>query len=254
MFAQYIALGDSLSIDMYPALDAGETDVAVALERVPTAGAVAPLGAASLFYRNHDERWPEQAGADLVTRFQGIEHVNMASEGATIGDVFGDQLASLEPGELPTLFTLTIGNEDVFSAFRNEPSIRLLKRIARDVAQAYDALVERLFEVRPDAVVLATTLCDPSDRTGRVPGVLGGARLPLVPIDAVNQHIRARAAQDTRLVLADAYAHFLGHGASVPEGDRWYWRRSPLEPNAVGAHELRRVWVDALDRHAGMLG
>ena len=44
-FTQYVALGDSISIDLYPALDAGEIDVAVALERDPTAGLRA-LGAA----------------------------------------------------------------------------------------------------------------------------------------------------------------------------------------------------------------
>ena len=249
MFSQYIALGDSLSIDMYPALDAGETDVAVALERVPTAGAVAPIGAASLLYRNDDARWPEAAGQDLVTRYPDIEHLSLAVEGATIGDVFGAQLPAVEPSDVPTLVTLTIGNEDIFSAYRNEPSIRLLRRIARDVAGAYDALLERLFEIRPEAVVLVTTICDPSDRTGRVPGVLDGVRLPLVPIDAVNQHLRERAAESSRLLLADAYLHFLGHGSSVPEAERWYWRRSPLEPNAVGAHELRNVWLQALDEY-----
>lgn len=249
MFSHYVALGDSVSIDMFPALDAGETDVAVALERVPTAGAVAPLGAASLLHANHDERWPEDAGDDLVTRFPGIEYVNLAAEGASIGDVFGEQLPALGHSDVPTLITLTIGGEDIFSAYRNAPSVKLLKRIASDVAAAYDALLERVFETRPEAIVLATTMCDPSDRTGRVPGVLEGARLPLVPIDTVNQHIRARA-DGRRILLADAYVHFLGHGASVPEGERWYWRRSPLEPNAHGAHELRRVWRDALDRYA----
>jgi hypothetical protein len=34
-FTHYVALGDSVSIDLYPALDAGEIDVAVALERDP---------------------------------------------------------------------------------------------------------------------------------------------------------------------------------------------------------------------------
>ena len=246
MFSQYIALGDSLSIDMYPALDAGETDVAVALERVPTAGSVAPIGAASLLYRNDDARWPDEAGTDLATANPAIEHANLAAEGATIGDVFGEQLAAVQPSDVPTLFTLTIGGEDIFSAYRNEPSMRLLKRIARDVSEAYDALLARIVEIRPEATVLVTTLCDPSDRTGRIPGVLEGARLPLLPIDTVNQHIRARAAESTQLVLADAYVHFLGHGSSVPEGERWYWRRSPLEPNAVGANELRKVWVEAL--------
>src|SRR4051812_31795512 len=58
-FSEYIALGDSMSIDLYPALDAGEIDVAVALEWDAAAGAVAPVGAASLLHRNVDERWPE---------------------------------------------------------------------------------------------------------------------------------------------------------------------------------------------------
>ena len=57
-FTRYIALGDSMSIDLYPALDAGEVDVVVALERRPQAGNVAPLGAASLLDRNDDARWP----------------------------------------------------------------------------------------------------------------------------------------------------------------------------------------------------
>jgi len=65
--AHYLALGDSVSIDLYPALDAGATDVAVALERLPDVGAVAPLGAASLLFRNDDVRWPEFMGRDLVS-------------------------------------------------------------------------------------------------------------------------------------------------------------------------------------------
>jgi hypothetical protein len=54
VFSHYVALGDSMSMDLYPALDAGETDVAVALERNPSAGNVAPLGAASLLYHNDE--------------------------------------------------------------------------------------------------------------------------------------------------------------------------------------------------------
>jgi hypothetical protein len=47
--------------------------------------------------------------------------------------------------------------------------------------------------------------------------------------------------------IADVHEHFLGHGASAPEEERWYWRRSLVEPNAMGASEIRRVWRDALD-------
>jgi hypothetical protein len=30
------------------------------------------------------------------------------------------------------------------------------------------------------------------------------------------------------------------------EPDRWYWKRSWIEPNARGASEIRRLWLDAL--------
>ena len=84
-----------MSIDLYPALDAGETDVAVALERDPTAGTVAPLGAASLLYQNDDARWGEDQNDDLVSRYPGITMQNLATDAATIGDVFGEQLAQV---------------------------------------------------------------------------------------------------------------------------------------------------------------
>jgi hypothetical protein len=48
------------------------------------------------------------------------------------------------------------------------------------------------------------------------------------------------------MLLAEVYGHFLGHGATAPEADRWYWRRSFLDPNARGASEIRRVWMEAL--------
>jgi hypothetical protein len=249
MFAHYVALGDSMSIDLYPALDAGETDVAVALERDPGAGQVAPLGAASLFYRNSEEHWPDEIGQDLVSRYPGISFTNLASDAATIGDVFGGQLPELPPTDEPTLITLAVGTHDLLSALANRPRGKLLEGIARDVANAYDALVDAIRAERPESLLVLTTVLDPSDRTGIIPGVLTEAgRLPLAPLDSLNAHIRDRAATEAGAVLADAYLHFLGHGTTAPEADRWYWRRSLLEPNARGANELRRVWTEALER------
>jgi lysophospholipase L1-like esterase len=120
-FVRYIALGDSMSIDLYPALDAGEVDVAVALERVTTAGRVGALGAASLFYKNSEERWPDDVGNDLSSLFPGIELTNLASDGATIGEVFGEQLPQLEDSSDRLLITLTAGGNDLLSALGNRP-------------------------------------------------------------------------------------------------------------------------------------
>jgi lysophospholipase L1-like esterase len=247
-FGTYVALGDSMSIDLYPALDAGEIDVAVALERDVTAGQVAPLGAASLLYQNDDARWPDDQGADLVTRYPGVELRNLASDGATIGDVFGEQMPQLDESEERTLVTITAGGNDLLSAFANRPRRSLLESIARDVAEAFEFLLDSVRRARPNALVLLTTIYDPSDRLGRIPGVLEGAgTMPLPVLDGLNERIRTLARGTPGVRLADVYAHFLGHGASVPQEDRWYWRRSLVEPNAQGAHEIRRVWRDALD-------
>src|SRR5688500_4493956 len=133
-FSHYIALGDSMSIDLYPALDAGATEVAVALEWNSRAGAVAPLGAASLLHRNADDRCPEFAGDDLVSRWPEIGVLNVAEDGATIGDGFGSQLPQIGESEEPTLMTLSVGGNDLLSAFANRPVPSLLNRIVDDVA------------------------------------------------------------------------------------------------------------------------
>jgi hypothetical protein len=143
---------------------------------------------------------------------------------------------------------MTVGGNDLLSAFANRPRRSLLESIARDVAEAYEFLLDSVRRARPNALILLTTIYDPSDRLGRIPGVLEEAgALPLPVLDALNDRIRTLAAGTPGARLADVYAHFLGHGASVPQEDRWYWSRSLVEPNARGAHEIRRVWRDALD-------
>jgi lysophospholipase L1-like esterase len=247
-FTSYVALGDSMSIDLYPALDAGEIDVAVALERDPAAGNVAPLGAASLLYQNDDARWAEDQGDDLLSRYPGITLQNLASDGATIGDVFGEQLAQLDESDEPTLVTLTVGGNDLLSAFANRPRAGLLEAIARGVAEAYEFLLDAIRRTRPNSLIVLTTIYDPSDGTARIPGVLEEAgELPLAVLDGMNAHIRRLAEGTPRSALADVHAHFMGHGARAPEEERWYWRRSLIEPNAQGASEIRRVWRETLD-------
>lgn len=246
-YDHYISLGDSMSLDVYPALDAGAAEVAVALEWNATAGAVAPLGAASQLMANDDERWPEFMGRDLTTFFPRITHQQLAGDGATIGDVFGEQLPAVEEDEREVLVTLTAGLTDLLSAVGNRPRRALLPGVVRDIALAYEHLVGAIRERLPRATIVVTTLYDPSDRSGRIPGVLEEAGpLPLDQLDALNARLRALAAHHPDVRLADAYAHFLGHGTSVAEKERWYWRRSLIEPSAVGASELRRVWLEAV--------
>jgi hypothetical protein len=245
---KYIALGDSMSIDLYPALDAGEVDVAVALERMPTVGRVAALGAASLLYQNSDELWPDDIGNDLISRHGVMPFENLATDGATIGEVFGEQVPLFEGSDEPVLLTLTIGGNDLLSAYGSRPRKSLLDKIVADIVEAYDFLVDTVRGQFPNGRLILTTVYDPSDRTGKILGVhddLGP--LPLEVLDRLNAHIRALAGGTPNVLLADAHAHFLGHGVTAPEADRWYWKRSLIEPNARGASEIRHLWLDALD-------
>src|SRR5262249_3729688 len=168
VFTRYVALGDSMSIDLYPALDVGGIDVAVALEREPSAGSVSPIGAASLLYRNSDERWPDEAGNDLVTGNPTLTFDNLATDGATIGDVFGDQIPRISESDLPMLVTLTVGGNDLLSALSTRPRKDILSSILDDIAEAYDFLIDLLRGRLPDATLVITTVYDPSDRTGRI--------------------------------------------------------------------------------------
>ena len=169
------------------------------------------------------------------------------ASGATIGDVFGEQLPRLAESEEPTLLTLTIGATDLFSAFTNRPKASLIEHIAHDVAEAFDFVVDAVRRTRPSSLLIVSTIYDPSDRTARVRGVFDEAgSLQLRALDSLNESIRRVANGTPGVLLGEVYGHFLGHGVTAPEADRWYWRRSPLEPNARGACEIRRVWMEAL--------
>ncbi len=238
-----------MSIDLYPALDAGDTDVAVALEWDATAGRVAPLGAASLLHRNVDEQHPEFAGNDLLSRWPDIGATNLAEDGATIGDVFGIQLSQIGESEEPTLITLSIGGNDLLSAFERRPVADLLARIVDDVAEGYEFLLQSVRQARPQSSIILTTVYDPSDGTKKVPGLFDGAgSLPIQALHSLNARIADMAGNTRDCALADVHAHFLGHGVTAQEKDRWYWKRSWIEPNAVGASEIRKVWLDALGK------
>jgi hypothetical protein len=117
----------------------------------------------------------------------------------------------------------------------------------KDIAAAYEFLVESIERSRPNATLVLTTVYDPSDATRNIPGVLPGAGpLPLDSLQDFNQRIRDIAKGAKRGTVADAHAHFLGHGVTAIPADRWYWSRSWIEPNAVGASEIRRLWLDAV--------
>ena len=236
----YLALGDSMSIDVYPILDLRE--------RGRIAGDAEPAaGAASLLHRNHHELWPEFQGRDLVTRDPGLRLVDMCMDGATIIHTADFQLPHVgeELDDGVRVVTLTAGGNDLLGGIMG--GLDGMERVTGDSIRLYRELVERIADRFPAATFLLTTVYDPTDGTGQLPGLsdLVG-RLPMELLDAFNNAVRDLAAENDRCLLADVHAHFLGHGIPAPADERWYWDASPIEPAARGASEIRRVWLDAL--------
>jgi lysophospholipase L1-like esterase len=235
-YSLYVALGDSMSIDHYPTCDVRGLDLPPAR--------LDPLGAASLLFKNDDTRWPEFSGKDLASTSQGVKILNLAEDGATIDDVTTEELARLghDSNDSGIVVTLTIGGNDLLGALGAGSR---LDQVARRIIEQYTELVETIREELSNATLLLTTVYDPTDGTGRLPGLEGLGRLPLEYLDRFNDHVRA-AASNEPMKLADVHRHFLGHGVTAREADRWYWTRSMIEPNARGASEIRRVWLEAL--------
>jgi lysophospholipase L1-like esterase len=236
-FSLYVALGDSMSTDHYPTCDVRN------LSEPP--GRLDPLGAAALLHSNDDGRWPEFRGRDLHLLFRWVEFLNLAEDGAMIDDVTTEELSRLghdssDPG---ILLTLTAGGNDLLDAL---VSGKPLERAVRQIERRYADLVAMVREELPLATLVLTTVYDPTDGTGRLPGLESLGRLPLEHLDRFIEGVRALARESEHTLLADVHRHFLGHGVSAPEPDRWYWRRNLIEPNARGASEIRRVWLEAV--------
>lgn len=212
---RYVALGDSISIDDYPARETGRWGI----------------GAASLFHR------------ELARIHPGIAFENLTADGATTSDVLSRQLPSIRASDDETIVTLTAGGNDMLMNLRNASAPDdLPQRILTNLTQILDELARNL----PNAPTIIGTVYDPSDGTN----VLYGERLDRESgwLAAVNGGIREFASQRNNVVLADIHAAFLGHGITAPLAERWYWEGLIFEPNARGAEAVCGLWLDAMQR------
>jgi lysophospholipase L1-like esterase len=224
----YVALGDSMSIDVY-------------------AGGPG-RGAASLLHRNRDEDFPDWAGRDMGTG--GYKLRILARDGATTADVLHGQLPLLDSS--PDLVTVSMGGNDLIATYGDSRAAEAMIATVADLAE------QVLGGVRaaggPRAQIVVTTVYDPSDGTGAVPGRLlppwpDGPRL----VRTLNAALAAVADRHGALV-ADVHDRFHGHGAAVGDPgqphprppDRRLWYCGVIEPNAWGAHAIRCAWWDAL--------
>jgi lysophospholipase L1-like esterase len=229
----YVALGDSISIDEY-------------------AGGPG-RGGASLLFRNRDEDFPHWRGRDLVSLDPGAQFALLATDGATtrtLADVQLPRLARLPVR--PTLVTLTIGGNDLLSAYGDTASARLVvAHVRTQVARALERLSTSL---APSGRVVVGTVYDPSDGTGDA-GRLGLPPWPdaVAVIAELNEALRT-VAQAGGAAVAEIAQRFSGHGllagdAARPDArpaERDLWLCSVIEPNAWGAGGVREAfWAAA---------
>ena len=87
---------------------------------------------------------------------------------------------------------------------------------------------------------------DPTDGTGD----LEGTRLRPQEMRWLGDYNAgvARLCRERAARLVDVHGHFAGHGRSAPPSERWYWTESLIEPGLLGASEIRRLWLSALER------
>jgi lysophospholipase L1-like esterase len=234
--ALYVALGDSISIDLY-------------------AGGLG-RGGASLLARNRDEDFPDWRGHDLATARPELGFALLATDGGTTGSVLDVQLTRLESSALmPRVVTLTAGGNDVLGAYGD--TRRALEVVAM-VRARIGRTLERLHPlVAPEDPIVVGTVYDPSDGTGEAWRV----GLPPWPdvvdvLAELNAALRAVAAEHGA-VVADIHGRFLGHGLQAgnpgqPEArpaDRGLWYCHIIEPNAWGADAVRAAFWSALQEH-----
>jgi lysophospholipase L1-like esterase len=230
----YVALGDSMSIDVY-------------------AGGPG-RGAASLLHRNRDADFPQWTGRDLHSR--GWTALDLTSDGATSSGVLRGQLPRLD--RRPDLVTITMGGNDLMTAYGDPVAAEAA--IGHVAVTGEDVLASLRSATGPDAVIVLTTVYDPSDGTGAVPSNVlppwtDGPRL----IRALNAELGELAERHGAL-LADVHGHFLGHGSAAGDpgqphprpDDRDLWFCGVIEPNAWGAHEIRHCWWRCLEK-AGVI-
>lgn len=219
----YIALGDSISIDLYPAADVAR--------RHPGKARTDRLGAASLLVENDDLLWPEFRGRDLKSRFPDIKATDLTSDGATTQTLLW-QVDRIPQSDEETLVTITAGGNDLLGGDAAAP-----------IANRLQKAIERVLDLRPNAIVIVGTVYDPSDGTNRLPGVPGTLDREAKELRDYNDRVRKLIESDSRLRLTEIHGHFLGHGLTASERDRWYLQESVIEPNARGASEVRRLFL-----------
>lgn len=216
----YLALGDSMSIDLYTGKKGG--------------------GAASQFAR----RLPADVFQDL------------ARDGAVTGDL---PKRLMDVVGLPDMVTLTIGGNDLLSLAmlvgRMPADAQAWRDRALQIGERFDAIVRQLLMAYGSMpTIIVNTVYDPTDGDDAKLAEIGLPVEARAGLEAYNDFVRQRAAVlgefNPYLMLCDAHELFRGRG---------YWSQEPwitsyIEPNLAGATALADGWLRLVCVRAFLVG
>ena len=238
-YTSALILGDSITIDLYPA-----NDYALRFARAPLSSR---LGAGSILFRNNNAVFPHFAGRDLATEF-GIapeKFLNLSVDGAVPTDVLYDQLPRVSPSEDRTFAAVTAGGNSLLQMLHTESNPDPDDPRVDDTVEELREVIRAVKRVRPNGVIALGTVYDPTDGTWQLPANYGpSGRLEAQAhwLNRLNDAIR-RIAREESVALVDIHDHFQGHGWMKEES--WYYAPAPFEPNLDGASEVRRLFLEA---------
>ena len=179
-----------------------------------------------LLVRNDDKLFPEFRGRDLRSRGPArLEH--RARDGATVAG-FPSQAKGINPGG-EAVALLTIGGNDLLTGLVGDSGPK---------ANAFESSLDQFLRNLPIRPVLLGNVYDPTfgDDARNFLGI--DARIARRNHRRVNDIIASLANRYGRLV--DLHAHFLAGNPS------WFTRT--IEPSLIGASEVRRLFLQALER------
>jgi acyl-CoA thioesterase I len=179
-----------------------------------------------LLVRNDDALFPEFAGRDLRSRGPArLEH--RARDGATVAGLPSQAKGIKAGGESVAL--LTIGGNDLLTGLAADSGPRV---------KAFETALNQFLRNLPIRPVLLGNVYDPTfgDDAKNFLGI--DARIARGNHRRVNDVIASLASRYGRLV--DLHRHFLAGNPS------WFTRT--IEPSLIGASEVRRAFLQALER------
>ena len=215
---------------------------------------------ASLLVQN-TSAWPDWDGIDLMSRYPGIEVVDVSKSGSWTGTVLGDQLDRFEaqvalPFEGEVLVIITVGGNDLQSVLLDPAGVE--ERIEKTVHNWAKIAMYFLDDLRfPDgATILMANVYEPTDGVGQVGSCFYGLNLSsLLPsLHDANTQLRGLAEAGGFSAL-DMRGTFLGHGFHYSDpANPYYDADDPslwlandcIHPNARGHHEIRAMFWRAI--------